>query len=380
MRRLQARITDDAFVLACKTCKSLIQLCEAAGVKARSSVHDRIRMLIGRGMLKDSDILYKRVNTSDRPYGITDDKAEVERLQKQMEAWLALKKPVSTHRLPELKTSGNALPIICWSDWHMDETVRLGEVPGCDNQYNVDIARKRAKTCAQGSSYLISHVSRALGRVDEAILWIGGDMFSGHIHEELAETNACSPIKAAVTIVQPALIDGITHILDNAKLRKLIVICNYGNHSRITPRIRHKTGHDHNLEWLMYQSLRQYFSADKRVEFHVSEAYHYYYKAFDFSLRFSHGDNISYGGGVGGIAIPAMKAISQWNKIHRADLDIVGHFHQRRDFGNLICNGSLVGMGAYAVAIKADYERPQQQFAVIQPGKGKTMSAEIFCE
>jgi hypothetical protein len=64
---------------------------------------------------------------------------------------------------------------------------------------------------------------------------------------------------------------------------------------------------------------------------------------YDVTVRFHHGHSIRYAGGVGGIYIPTNKAIAQWNKGRHADLDVFGHFHQLRDGGNFICNGSLIG-------------------------------------
>ena len=97
-------------------------------------------------------------------------------------------------------------------------------------------------------------------------------------------------------------------------------------------------------------------------------------------LRFHHGHGMKYGGGVGGIYIPINKAIAQWNKALRADLDVFGHWHQFRDGGNFICNGSIIGYNAYALRIKADYEEPKQAFFLMDKNRGKTIVAPIFVD
>ena len=38
------------------------------------------------------------------------------------------------------------------------------------------------------------------------------------------------------------------------------------------------------------------------------------------------------------------------------------HFHQLKNGGNFITNGSLIGYNAFAIQIKADYEPPRQKF------------------
>ena len=80
---------------------------------------------------------------------------------------------------------------------------------------------------------------------------------------------------------------------------------------------------------------------------------------------------------MGGIFIPANKAIAQWNKVQWADLDVFGHFHQMKDGGNFVSNGSLIGFNAYALSIKADYEHPKQAFFLIDRKRGRTITAPI---
>jgi hypothetical protein len=102
-----------------------------------------------------------------------------------------------------------------------------------------------------------------------------------------------------------------------------------------------------------------------------------YVKVYNYSCRFHHGHALKYSGGIGGLFIPAFKAISQWNKSKHADWDFFGHFHQMKDGGNFISNGSLIGFNAYAVKIKADYEAPKQAFAIIDEERGLDVVRKI---
>jgi hypothetical protein len=54
------------------------------------------------------------------------------------------------------------------------------------------------------------------------------------------------------------------------------------------------------------------------------------------------------------------------------------HFHQLRDGGNFVSNGSLIGWSSYAVSIKAEFEKPKQAFFLIDRKRGKTVSAPIL--
>jgi hypothetical protein len=105
---------------------------------------------------------------------------------------------------------------------------------------------------------------------------------------------------------------------------------------------------------------------------------HSYVKVYDTMIRFQHGHAIKYGGGVGGIYIPVNKAIAQWNKGRHADLDVFGHFHQARDGGNFICNGSNIGYNSFALSIKADYEQPRQQLFLMDKKRGRTCTWPIL--
>jgi len=130
----------------------------------------------------------------------------------------------------------------------------------------------------------------------------------------------------------------------------------------------------------MYRNLEWFYRDEDRVTFDVARAYHSYVDIYGQMCRFHHGHQVRYQGGVGGIYIPVNKAIAQWNKGIKADVDFFGHFHQLRDGGNFICNGSLIGHSAFGISIKADYERPQQAFTVFDNKHGRTFTCPILVD
>jgi len=131
----------------------------------------------------------------------------------------------------------------------------------------------------------------------------------------------------------------------------------------------------------MYSNISEYYGKEKRIKFVVPRGYHSYTDINGFVIRSHHGHAVKYGGGIGGIFIPAYKAIGQWNKGKRADLDVFGHFHQRKDGGNFLCNGSVIGYNEYALSIKADYELPAQTFFLVDHKRGlKTNVSPLFCD
>jgi hypothetical protein len=95
-------------------------------------------------------------------------------------------------------------------------------------------------------------------------------------------------------------------------------------------------------------------------------------------IRFQHGHMVKYNGGVGGITIPVNKAIGEWNKGIKADLDCFGHFHQLVDGNNFICNGPLIGYNSFALSIKAPYDVPKQTMFLMDKKRGRTCNWPIY--
>lgn len=264
--------------------------------------------------------------------------------------------------------TSEATVVALLSDWHVEERVDPGTVSGL-NTHDVDISKARATRLFQSIVRLTNLLKQDV-RIDHMVLALLGDFISNDIHEEFPEINEQQPMHALVT-AQTFLISGIEFILQNFP-GKLTIPCHSGNHARTTRTTRFGAENGHSLEYLLYCHLDAYFRHEPRVTFIIPEGMHSYVNVYDTLIRFQHGHAIKYGGGVGGIYIPVNKAIAQWNKAKRVDLDCFGHFHQLRDGGNFICNGSLIGYNSFALSIKADYEQPKQALFLIDKKRGRT--------
>lgn len=273
------------------------------------------------------------------------------------------------------KPSGatEATAVIVLSDWHLEEEVNPDSVNGL-NEFNLDIARYRTEKCFQAAMRLTEIIGRDV-KLTTILMPLLGDFISNDIHEEFRETSTLLPMEA-MEAVQDELASGINFFLKNSKY-DIVLPCHSGNHGRTTKTVFHSTEHGHSLEYFMYRNLAKYFEKEKRVKFHIQKGYHSYQQVYDMTLRFHHGHGVRYHGGVGGLYIPANKAIAQWNKARHADLDIFGHFHQMKDGGHFVTNGSVIGYNAYALSIKADYEPPRQAFFIIDSKRGKTFTCPI---
>ena len=274
------------------------------------------------------------------------------------------------------KTKSSSTAIICACDWHAEANVSPDLVNNL-NEFNLKICQKRVARLWEKSVYLIEF-ARQICDIQDAVLWLGGDLINGYIHEELQEGNFLGPSEAIV-FIQQLVSSGIKILIEQGKLQNLRVICNYGNHSRSTSRPRISTGWKTNWEWLGYETMAGR-GWGKSVEWMVPKGYHIYEDIQGRPVRFHHGDSIKYSGGIGGIPIPVFKATKQWNEARHADLDIFGHFHQFLDTWKWVSWGCLVGYDPYALSIKADYQPPTQTFIVIDKDRGKTMALPIFVE
>lgn len=281
--------------------------------------------------------------------------------------------------------SGEAVLVFVASDWHIEERVDAKTVND-RNEYNPDIAWRRSRKFFESCLWLLGK-ERKGAEIDTMIFGILGDMITGYIHEELREANYLSPVEATL-MAHEMLVEGINRFLNEGDLKELIIPCCHGNHGRVNPKKTISTSAANSYEWMMYHHLRKHFEGEDRVKFIIADGYHIYVHVFESkkhpelttTIRFHHGDSVQYGGGVGGITIPLRKAIAQWNKNIPADLDVLGHFHQMTDGGEFVTNGSLIGWNAYALSIKAGFERPRQVGFLVRPGRGKVQTFEVFVD
>lgn len=284
--------------------------------------------------------------------------------------------PVNTFEIPVYKPTGNneATAVIVASDWHIAETIKPEEVNGL-NEYTIEIAKKRAEQFFQNSVRMISIFGKDIP-IKHAILAIIGDIINNMLFEEAMETNSMLPIKEVI-LAQDILASGIEYILKNSELN-LTIVCHSGNHARTVKKPRNASEAGYSLEYWMYHGLARHFKNEKRVTFIIPESYLSYLKVYDMTIAFHHGHDVRYQGGVGGLTIPMNKAIDQWNKAKSADVYVCGHFHTLLDGGNFVANGSMVGWNAYAIAIKAKFEKPKQVIFLIDKKRGKTITAPIL--
>lgn len=283
--------------------------------------------------------------------------------------------------LPREKRSGlrEMTSVALLSDLHVEEPVTLESVGGV-NEYNMEIADTRLKRFFQGLRWNMDH-HRADGqlRLRDLVLWLGGDFMSGFIHDDLVQSNELSPVETSLWLMK-RIRDGIHTLLADTNLETITIPCSYGNHGRTTPKRRIQNGASNSYEWLFYNNLATHFAKERRIRFEITQSSHQWVTVYDKVLDFHHGDSVKYQGGVGGIAVPLLRAAPRWDAQRKADYHHVGHFHTISDFGKVLVNGSLIGFGPYSQEIGATPEAPAQLTYLLDSRRGKCQVTPIWVD
>lgn len=307
---------------------------------------------------------------------------KIAELESQAEAFAATRQNVAPVRIQpdESIQGGQAAAILLASDWHVGEKVDPATVNYL-NEYNPEIAERRAKNFFANGLRLVRKERQDIN-IDTLVLWLGGDLITGFIHEELQENNYLSPTEES-RFAKSLIIGGLKMLKEQGEFKRIVVPCSFGNHGRTTPKRRVSTGYRNSYEWMMYHDLADLFAGDDVIQFQVVNGYLNYVEIYGKTLRFHHGDNVGYSGGVGGITISLNKFIARTNQQRRADCDFLGHFHQLDGYARwrkFVTNGSLIGFNSYAQSIAASPEEPLQAFQLLDAQRGFTLSAPVICE
>lgn len=237
----------------------------------------------------------------------------------------------------EKPTSG--IPLLMLSDIHFDEVVNPAQIQHM-NEFNREIAVKRLQHTFNTTVRLLKkEISKP--NYDGIVMALGGDIFSGNIHEELAETNEASIFQSMLVLLD-VLVQGIN--LLKKEFGKVFIPCVTGNHGRLHKKMRFKNRAFDNYEWILYQFLARHFKEDKSITFMIPDGPDAQFTVYDKTICLTHGDQFRGGSGISGIFTPLMLGMARKQKRNAAvmkqfNLLLLGHFHQLITTQNLIVNG-----------------------------------------
>jgi hypothetical protein len=265
------------------------------------------------------------------------------------------------------------------SDTHFDEVVNPDEIGGV-NAYNRDIATLRLRryfdqVCMIPRDYM------AGVKFDGCVAMLGGDLVSGDIHEELAQTNEDSTL-GTVLYWTEMIAAGIGQLAD--EFGKVHVPVVAGNHGRRTRKPRAKGRARDNFDWLIGHLVAREFRTDDRVTFDIPDAFFTRFPIYGTAYYLEHGDQAKGGSGWMGPLGPIMKRQTKVEAVGQAirqpfDHMVVGHFHTYVSLPAATMNGSLKGYDEYAMGGAFGFEPPIQALWLTTPERGITMRSPIYC-
>lgn len=266
------------------------------------------------------------------------------------------------------------------SDTHFDEVVRPEEVRHL-NAYGRTIAEMRLRRYFER---LVTYPRNYLAgvEIDGAMVMLGGDIITGSIHEELAETNE-DTVLGTVLHYTPLICAGIEMVAE--EYGNVLVPVVHGNHGRLTKKPRAKLAARDNLDWLIGQQVAKHFASDDRVRVETTDGTDVLATIYDTTFLLTHGDQAKGGGGIGGIWPPIMRMLAKKQQTYAAqdltfDVAVMGHWHSliTAPTQGLIVNGSLKGWDEYAARSNFLPERPQQAMWLVTPEHGVTWTAPVL--
>lgn len=282
-----------------------------------------------------------------------------------------------------------------WSDWHIGEVVKPGEMGGV-NAFNYEIAQQRVRRLVQNTVKLVKHYMPGL-TYDGVVVGLAGDMVSGGIHEELRETDEFS-VLASCEKTKDLLIPGLITLRDN--LGPVHVLAVPGNHGRDAKKPRYKGRAEHNADIHIASSIRNEFERNKikGITFDITEGLSVDYTIYNTTIRLVHLDEARGGNGVSGMFAPvprytqaqqAQAAAEQdlkelWGETDGRVPTIVagGHWHQlvSTPGKGFLVNGALKGYDEFARGKSFRPERAQQGLWIVTPENGVTTHAPVFVD
>lgn len=279
------------------------------------------------------------------------------------------------------------VPITLWSDWHWGETVDRRETGGL-NEFSRDVAEKRVARLVDRTIMLLRDYAGTRPDYPGIHVWLGGDMVSGLIHDELVDTNWGNIVTQAVEVAA-AIAGGLQRMADETG--KVWVVGVVGNHGRTTTKPRAKGRPLDSYDRAVYQSVAKHLAGDPRIEITIPDQTDHLIEVYGHRFLLTHGDSLGVKGGDGiiGALGPIMRG---YVKLRGSEAQVgrdfntlvMGHWHQyipRGDALPVIVNGTLKGYDEYArLYLRARFARPSQALWLVAPKHGIAAQWAVYVD
>jgi hypothetical protein len=281
-------------------------------------------------------------------------------------------------------------PMTMWSDWHWGETVDPREMGGL-NAFNEEIAQQRVRNLVSRTiNILRNYAGMRAEYPDGMTVFLGGDMVSGLIHEELVATNWGNIVDQAQGVAS-AIAGGLITLAD--AFGKVNVVGVVGNHGRLTKKPQAKGRALDSYDRSVYKAVKHQLGllGEWRVSIEIPDEIDRLVHVYNHRFMLTHGDALGASGGDGFIGAigPIMRgslkiAIAQSQINRDFDTIVIGHWHQympRGDANPVIVNGTLKGYDEYARNIlRARFARPSQALWLVSPKNGVAAQWPVYVD
>lgn len=259
---------------------------------------------------------------------------------------------------------------LLWSDTHAGEIVSLEETNGL-NAYDWNEMMRRHDEILRG---VVSYVGHRPYPVRKLHVWALGDMLSGNIHDELAETNEFPLVESAVQFGLDAAewLERLVPEFESIEFAGVV-----GNHTRLHKKPRAKQRYD-NFDWLVYHTMQQRLRAVGSIRWTIPKAQKWPVEIAGRRVVLTHGDGIRstmVDVPWGGIIRHFSKLSNEYARAGKPmDHLVVGHWHEANAIKNrrILVNGSVKGVDEYAIERFGGGEPPAQLLVTFHPRRGLT--------
>jgi len=304
-----------------------------------------------------------------------------ERILARLESGIEAAKPrYSPLSIPKARHDEHEFALL-FSDTHASEVVSREETLGM-NEYDWCIMLDRM---ARLQRAVLSYQQNRPYPIRKLHVWMLGDMLSGDIHQELAETNDRTTEQAAVQfgLDSAAWLEGFV-----PHFKEISVAGVPGNHPRRTKKPSAKRAFN-NADWTAYQVARIYLRQHKSFQWEIPNAGMMTTTVAErWRVLLMHGDGIrsSMPGVPWGGVVRRITTLEQQFAKAKQPLDYValGHFHTANALDGVgvktFLNGSVKGLDEYSLKQFGSGRPPSQLLLTFHPRKGVTDVSYIDLE
>jgi hypothetical protein len=310
---------------------------------------------------------------------LKQSQAKVSELEAKVDALTAIDSlnavPSPFAAVPKSSSGHRGTVSLMLSDAHWDEVIRQEQI-NYPNSYNREIATIRLHATVKRTITIARDYINGI-TYDGLILWLGGDLVSGNIHDELSRTNDGQHMLDTIDFWSDQLATVICGLADHfGKVHVPVVV---GNHGRTSRKPEAKNAVRSNYDWLLARIVQRALKSDERITWNISEARALYETVYDHRYRFEHGDQFKGGEQITGPVRPVMYGRQQLlNGGAQFDTLLVCDKHQYSSLPGATVNGSLCGYGEFADGRHYRPEPPQLAFWVNTPENGPSFHLPVL--